>query len=152
MADLKLNLFRHAFCLWRSVAAHTIFAELAEVPWVGAWWSQVLRFLHQLADMPHDSLHADVLRENIHDALADPLRGSWAAGVHKKYTSLGMQPPFTAAGVRAIDAPLFRQKMGDEYKSVWAGVPAHCPIGRGKALYIFALVCKARQHACGAIF
>ena len=34
-----------------------------------------------------------------------------AAGIQKKYVSLGMSSPFSAVGVQAIEAPLFRQKM-----------------------------------------
>ncbi len=33
-----------------------ILAELAEVLWVDIWWSQIPRFMQQLADMPSDSL------------------------------------------------------------------------------------------------
>ena len=122
MADVQLRFFQGTFHLRKSVAAQAIFAEIAENPWVGAWWSQVLRLLQQLADLPHDSLHADVLRENVHDALADPLCGNWAAGIHKQYIALGMRSPFSAAGVQGIEAPLFRQRLGAEYKSVWANL------------------------------
>ena len=36
--------------------------------------------------------------------------------------SLGMRSPFSAAGVQGIEAPLFRQRLGAEYKSVWANL------------------------------
>ncbi len=43
-------------------------AELAEVPWLRVLWTQVLSFMHRLARMSEDSLHADTLRDNIHAA------------------------------------------------------------------------------------
>ncbi len=39
--------------------------ELAEVPWAGAWWCQVPFLPQQLAELPTDGLHADVLRDHI---------------------------------------------------------------------------------------
>ncbi len=44
-----------------------IFAELTEVLWLRVWWTQVLGFLHMLATMSGDSLHADILEDNIAD-------------------------------------------------------------------------------------
>ncbi len=41
-----------------------------------------------------DALHAEILRDNVHDARMDPSCGNWAAGVDKMYSSLGMQSPF----------------------------------------------------------
>ncbi len=85
------------------------------------WWSKILRFFKQLSNLPDSALRAQISRDKVHDARSDPSCGNWAAGVHKKYLSLGMQPPCVGqAGVRALDPVIFRQKMGDEYKRVWA--------------------------------
>ncbi len=84
-------------------------------------WSQVLRSFRQLNDLPGSALHAQVLRVNVHDARLDPSCSHWAAGVHKKNLSLGMQLPFARqAGVGAFNPLIFRQKRGGEYKRVWA--------------------------------
>ena len=109
------------------MAAQMMCAEMAEVPWGSTWWSQVLRFLRQLVDMPCNGLHARILQENVHDALADLLCGNWAAGIQKKYVSLGVRSPFSAVSVQAIEAPLFRQKMCDDDKSQCANLHVSPP-------------------------
>ena len=102
---------------------------------MGFWWSQVVRFMQQLANLADGSLHSDILRDNVRDACSDPLCGNWAAGVRKRYLSLSMQSPFTSAGVCAVDAPTFQKKLSDEYKLVWAGLhvsPRTAPTARAK--------------------
>ncbi len=51
MGALQLALFRQLCKLRKSVSASVIFAELAEVPWLRVWWTQVLSFMHRLANM-----------------------------------------------------------------------------------------------------
>ncbi len=90
---------------------------------MGSWWSQILGFLQKLSDLAGDALHAEILRDNVHDARVDPSCGNWAAGVDKMYSSLGMQSPFLGpAGVGAVDPHTFRRNMGDAYKRNWAGL------------------------------
>ncbi len=105
------------------VLGHLILAELDEVPWVGSWWSQILGFLQKLGNLAGDALHAEILRDNVHDARMDPSCGNWAAGVDKMYSSLGMQSPFLGpAGVGAVNPHTFRRNMSDAYKRNWAGL------------------------------
>ena len=108
------------FSLSSGVAAAIIHAELAEVPWVVFWWSQVLRCIQSLAKLDLGSLHARLLLDNVHDARADPLCGNWAAGIQKQYSTLGMLSPFGGQGIRAVDAPIFRQKFAHDHSRVWA--------------------------------
>ena len=122
MADLQPSFFRQLLRLKLSVSPPTLFAELAEVPWEGTWWSQVLRFLQQLAQLSNDSLHAEILKDNMHDAQSDPHCGNWAAGVQKKYIELGMPAPFSSGRLQPVNGPVFRQRLGQQYKSVWAGL------------------------------
>ena len=117
------------------IPAPIIYAELGEVPWVGFWWSQVLRFMQTLAKLDAGSLHARILLDNIHDAQANPVCGNWAAGVQKQYSSLGMPSPFAGQGLGAVDAPVFRKKFADDYKKVWADLhvsPRTAPSARAK--------------------
>ncbi len=102
MADVQLAFYRQTLRLKKAVPGHLILAELDEVPWVGSWWSQILGFLHKLGNLAGDALHAEILRDNVHDAQMDPSCGNWAAGVDKMYSSLGMQSLFLGpAGVGA---------------------------------------------------
>ncbi len=79
--------------------------------------------LQKLGNLAGDALHAEILRDNVHDAWVDPSCGNWAAGVDKMYFSLGMQSPFLGpAGVGAVDPHTFRRNMGDAYKRNWAGL------------------------------
>ncbi len=117
MAEVQLAFYRQTMRLKKAVPAHLILAELDEVPWVGSWWSQILGFLQKLGNLAGDALHAEILRDNMHDARMDPLCGNWAAGVDKVYSSLGMQSPFLGlTGVSVVDPHTFRRNMGDAQK------------------------------------
>ncbi len=85
MADVQLAFYRQTLRLKRAVPGHLILAELDEVPWVGSWWSQILGFLQKLGDLASDALHAEILRDNVHDAQVDPSCGNRAAGVDKSW-------------------------------------------------------------------
>ena len=93
VTDLQLAFFRQGCKLRKSVSAPIVFAELAEVPWQRTWWLQVLGFMQRLANMPQSSLQADILSDNILDALQAPGFDNWAAGVQRHYTSLSMASP-----------------------------------------------------------
>ncbi len=110
-----LPFYRQTLQLKKAVPGHLILVELDEVPWVGSWWSQILGFLQKLGNLAGDALHAEILRDNVHDALpvVDPTRGDWAADVDKMYSSLGMQSPFLGpAGVGAVDPHTFEEEHG----------------------------------------
>jgi len=135
MTDLQLAFFRQICKLRRSVAAPIVFAELAEVPWLRTWWSQVLGFMQRLAKMPEGGLHLDILSDNIHDALQNPSVGNWASGVQKQFASLGMVSPFSDGKLGTVDAYGFQQAMLAREKSIWIGLhisPRTAPSARAK--------------------
>ena len=90
MQKLQLAFFRQVCRLRNSVSAPIVFAELAEAPWLRIWWSQVIGFMHRLAKMSSDSLHADILSDNINDALHGASSHNWASGIQKHYAHLGL--------------------------------------------------------------
>ena len=122
MTDLQLAFFRQLCRLRKSVSASIVFAELADVPWQRTWWLQVVGFMQRLANMPEASLHAEILSDNITDAVQAPGFDNWAAGVHRQYTSLGMASPFLGGRIQCIDTFGFQRAMLDREKEVWAGL------------------------------
>ena len=125
MTDLQLAFFRHLCRLRKSVSASIIFAELAEVPWQRTWWLQVVGYMQRLANMPQASLHAEILSDNILDALQAPGYDNWAASVHRQYTSLGMVSPFLGGRIQFIDTFGFQRAMLAmlaHENDIWAGL------------------------------
>ena len=122
MGALQLAFFRQLCKLRRSVSASVIFAELAEVPWLRVWWTQVLSFMHRLSKMSEGSLHADILKDNIHDAEHSPLVANWAGGIRKQFADLGMASPYLGGVVGTVDVLAFRKAMMSKEMSVWQGL------------------------------
>lgn len=140
MGALQLAFFRQLCKLRKSVSASVIFAELAEVPWLRVWWTQVLSFMHRLAKMPEDSLHADILKDNIHDAQHGPLVANWAGGIRKQFANLGMATPFPGGVLGTVDVLAFRKAMLSQEVSVWQGLhmsPRVAPSPRAKLCTYF---------------
>ena len=119
MGAFQLALFRQLCKLRKSVSSSVIFAELAEVPWLRVWWTQVLSFMHRLANVSQDSLHADILRDNIRDAEHSPLVANWAGGICEHFANLGMATPFPGGVVRTVDVLASRRAMLSQEVSVW---------------------------------
>ena len=65
MADVQIAFLRQLCRLKRSVTPAVIFRELSEMPWVHRWWNQVIGFMHRPSNMPEDSIHAEILRDNM---------------------------------------------------------------------------------------
>ena len=110
--------------------------------------------MQRLANMPQASLHAQILSDNILDALQAPGFDNWAAGVHKQYTSLGMASPFLGGRIQFVDAFGIQRAMLDRENEVWAGLhisPRSAPSEEGKVLHILALVFTSRTVFCRAI-
>ncbi len=89
----KMKALQLAFCyqlckLGRSVSACD-FCRACRGAWMHVWWSRVLSFIHGLAKMPKNSLHADI-RDNTQDTEHSPLVFNWAGGAKKQYANLGM--------------------------------------------------------------
>ena len=74
------------------------------MPWVHRWWNQVIGFMHRLSNMPEDSIHAEILRNNIADAQGHPSYGNWAGGIVKQYSRLGMVSPFSSSGITGLNS------------------------------------------------
>ncbi len=84
---LPLVLFLQFCKLRRSVSASVSFAEAAEVLWLDP---KCLGFMRRLVKTHEDSLHADILKDNIQDAKHSLLVAIWAAGVQKQFANLRM--------------------------------------------------------------
>ncbi len=108
--------------------------------WQRAWWSQVLGFAHRLAGMPEGSLHADILNDNVLDAVQSPSIDNWAAGVQRQYVSLGLPSPFLSGKIQNLDVHGFQQAMLAREKAVWDGLhvsPRTAPSARAKLCTYF---------------
>ena len=97
------------------------------MPWVHRWWNQVIGFMHRLSNMPKDSIHAEVLRDNTADAQEHPSYGNWAGGIIKQYRRLGMASPFSSSGITCLNSLGFRANMKGQLCKVWDGL--HVPLG-----------------------
>ena len=84
IANLQLSFFDQVLKLRESSSTPVIVAELAEVPWPRFWWSKVRAFMQRLANMSKISLHRDILKDDIANALQSPAFGNWTAGVSKQ--------------------------------------------------------------------
>ena len=115
--------FSGSFAASREVSLlPSFFRELSERPWVHRWWNQVIGFMHRLSNMPEDSIHAEILRENIADAQKRPSCGSWAGGVVRQYSRLGMALPFLSSGITCLNSLGFQANMEGQLKKVWGGL------------------------------
>ena len=94
MLGVQMAFFRQLCQLRKSVTPNIIFREFSERPWLETWWSFLLGFVRRLSLLPDDSLHLDILRDNVADA-RDPLPyANWARGIEVKFAALGMASPF----------------------------------------------------------
>ena len=143
MADVQIAFFRQLCRLKRSVTPAIIFRELSEMPWVHRWWNQVIGFMHRLSNMPEDSIHAEILRDNIADAQEHPSYGNWAGGIVKQYSRLGMV---------SHNLPELPRVSGEHEGSAlqdlgWSAcVPKNSSLQKGKTLHILCMV-SASQSA-----
>ena len=101
--------FRQLCHLRKSVTPDIIFREFAERPWLDTWWSFLLGFMRRLSVLPDDSLHLQILRDNIADAKGPLLCASWARGIEVKFAALGMASPFISSGTGALDSHGFME-------------------------------------------
>ena len=145
MTDIQPAFFRSLGHLRKSVAPPIIFRELAERP---GWWSQVIGFMHRLLDMPPDSLHLDILKDNPADARAQPSCGNWVSGVQAKYCALGLPSRFTVDGIGVPDGLEFRARVKDQQQQARADLHVS---PRTAPLYLSLLVWPAGCFAHRAI-
>ena len=148
MADVQIACFRQLCRLKRSVTPAIIFRELSEMPWVHRWWKQVIGFMHRLSNMFEDSIHAEILRDNIADAQEHPSYGNWAGGVVKQYSRLGMVSPFSSSGITGLNSLGFQANMKVQLCRVWDGLhvsPRTAPSKRAKLCTYFAWFLRPSQ-------
>ena len=65
--------------------------------------------MHRLSNMPEDTIHSEIFRDNIADAQERPLYGNWAGGIVRQYSRLGMASPFSSSGMVGLNSQVFRQ-------------------------------------------
>ena len=75
--------------------------------------------MHRLSSMPQDSIHAEILKNNIADALQHPSYGNWADGIVKQYPCLGMALPFQSSGMTSDG---FHADTEGQLCNVWNGL------------------------------
>ena len=148
MADVQIAFFRQLCRLKRSVTPAIIVRELSEMPWVHRWWNQVIGLMHRLSNMPEDSIHAEILRDNIADAQEHPSYGIWAGGIVKQYSRLGMVSPFSSSGITCLNSLGFQANMKGLLCRVWDGLhvsPRTAPFKRAKLCTYFAWFLRPSQ-------
>lgn len=99
MMNIQTAFFRQLCHLRKSVTPPIIFREFAE----RRWWSQVLGFMRRLLQLPGDSLHGDILKDNITDAGQQSSCSNWAKGIMRQFCSLWMVSAFTSLGIGVVD-------------------------------------------------
>ena len=80
--------------------------------------------MHRLSNMPEDSIHAEILRDNIADAQEHPSYGDWAGGIVKQCSRLGMVSPFSSSGIACLNSLGYQANMKGQLCRVWDGL---CP-------------------------
>ena len=104
--------------------------------------------MHRLSNMPDDSIHAEILRDNIADAKGHPSCGNWAGGIVKRYGRLGMASPFSSSGVTCLNSLRFQANMEGRLKKVWGGLHVSlrtAPSNRAKLCTCFAWFLRPGQ-------
>ena len=119
MAEVLLAFFRQLCRLKKSVTPAIIFRELSERPCVHWWWNQVIDFMHHMSNMPDDSIHAEILRDNIADAQQHPSCDNWAGGIVKQYSRLGMAAPVSSSVIACLKSLGSQANMEGQLRKVW---------------------------------
>ena len=78
--------------------------------------------MHRLSNMPDDSIHAEILRDNVADAQQHPSCDGWAGGIVKQYGRLGMASPFSFSGIACLNFLGLQANMEGQLKKVWGGL------------------------------
>ena len=81
--------------------------------------------MHRLSNMPVDSIHANILRDNIADAQQQPSCGNWAGGIVKQYRRLGITSPFLSSGILGLNFLGFQANMKGQLCELW--IVCMCP-------------------------
>ena len=146
--------FRQLCHLRKSVTPDVIFREFAERPWLGTWWSFLLGFMRRSSELPDDSLHLHILRDNIADAKGPLPCANWARGIEIKFAALGMASPFVSSGIGALDSHGFTDRLAGARQRTWDGLhvsPRAAPSKGGKAMHISSLVWPSQQGSLSTL-
>ena len=111
--------------------------------------------MRRLSNMPDDSIHDEILRDNVADAQQHPSCDNWADGIVKQYSRLGMASPFSSSGITCLNSLGFQANMEGQLKKVWGGLhvsPTTAPLQEGQALHILRLVSAPQSIEDCAIF
>ena len=98
--------------------------------------------------MPDNSIHAELLRDNIADAQQHPSCGNWADGIVKQFSRLGMASPFSSSGITCLNSLGFQANMEGQLKKVWSGLhvsPRTAPSKGAKLCTYFAWFLRPTQ-------
>ena len=79
----------------------------------------VLGFMRRLSLLPEGSLHLDILRDNIADALQPLMCANWATGAENQFRDLRMGSSFVSSGIRALDSLGFMSRSAKRSEPAW---------------------------------
>ena len=92
----------------------------SERPWLDTWWSFLPGFLHRLTVLPDDSLHLDILQDNIADAKGPLPCADSARGIEVKLLLWAF--PFFSSGISALDSHGFMDRLAGARQRTWDGL------------------------------
>ena len=104
------------------VSSDIVFKEFAEQQWLQTWWSRVLGFKHCLSHMPEDSLHLDVLKDNLYGAQQPLHCMNWAKGISKQFQTLGLPSPYSATGIGSISSQKLLAALTKRQQRIWDNI------------------------------
>ena len=79
-------------------------------------------FVRRLSLLPDDSLHLDILWDNVAGARGPLPCANWARGIEVKFAALGMASPFISSGIGALSSNSFVATMAEVRQQTWDGL------------------------------
>ena len=122
MLRVQMAFFRQLRQLRKSVTPNVIFREFSERSWLETWCSFLLGFVRRLSLLPDDSLHLDILRNNVADARGPLPCANWARGFEVKFAALGMASPFISSRIGVLNSHSSVAKMAEVRQQTWDGL------------------------------
>ena len=129
MLGVQMAFFCQLCHFRKSVTPGIIFREFSERPWLDTWWSCLLGFMRRLSVLPDDSLHLDILRDNIADAKGPLPSANGARGIEVKFAALGMASPYISSGIGVLDSHM-ASWTGWLGPGNGPGMACMCPLGQ----------------------
>ena len=122
MLGVQMAFFLQLCQFRKSVTPYIIFWEFSARPWLATWWPFLLDFVRRLSLLPDDSLHLDILRDNVAGARGLLPCANWARGVEVKFATLAMASPFISSGIGALNSHSFVAKIPEVRQQTWDGL------------------------------